>query len=761
MQEEINMHLEIKQTKLAPETVDSAVINKLYDLYHNRQSGDTFDLQGYIKTGAIFRNVETELETAFQDLEIEPDSYYIVFEDSEVENVIKTALHKAEGEGITTQEAAATNLGTIFKNNVDIESFDEFKYFMSPTKTLSKEAFYHCSSLERLDLSNCRSYPDDAFNGLTNLEYTGGAGSPQGVITIPEGTTSIGGWGNFIGCNKITSVILPDSLTYIQGNNFQKMAALTDITVGTGMAIWVRGNFSNCPNFNKVNIKDLDAWLNITFESTGDAETPLAVARHLYLNGTEVTSVDFTGKTMIKDKVLWGCLGLTSVVLPNTITSIGNSAFRWCENLVISDLNLPNLTILGSYAFTGTKLQAISSLGNIVSLSQGCFYNCTQLVNAVIPSTSTIVPKECFKNCLALTSVDLPSSVTTIERDAFSDCRNLATIDLTNITSLGEESFARCGSLSRFNGPNSTIGEIYLPNLTGNMDGVFRNLSQYAAAQIVYNITSLGTITGIGSWCFSIMRIETIHLPSTLKKISSNAFMNSPYVHDIYWEGTMDQWVNIDFGGEGSNPCSRSSVNFYVNGTTPTSYSFPDGTTTIKKYVFNGVKGLTSVTIPDGVTTIDENAFNGCRDLTSITIPNTVTEIKTFAFASTGFTSVTVPSGVTTIGVSAWRQCNSLASVTISDTVTFIGTCAFCDCPLRTVVIGSGVQTIDLNVFGPNTALTSLTCKAVLPPKLNRYDSIPQGTTYPIYVPADSVDAYKAANIWSTHASQIRAIQPI
>lgn len=180
--------------------------------------------------------------------------------------------------------------------------------------------------------------------------------------------------------------------------------------------------------------------------------------------------------------------------------------------------------------------------------------------------------------------------------------------------------------------------------------------------------------------------------------------------------------------------------------------------TSIDNSAFNGCSSLTAVTLPNSITSISEYCFYGCSSLTSITIPNTVTEIKTFAFANTGFTSVTVPSGITKIGVSAWRYCNSLTSVTISDTVTFIGTCAFSDNPnLRTVVIGSGVQTIDLNVFSPNTALSSLTCKAVIPPTLTRDDSIPK-TTYPIYVPAGSVDAYKAANIWKNHENQIQAI---
>lgn len=718
------MDLVIKQYIDRTETVSSSFIDVLYQLTKpdssTGQPAANAVFVGRLQTPAAYEDAVNFLNTHFsseQDngsdfqITVLNNNYYIRFADQEVVNALISAGVMQEGGGLTTSQAAATNLGTIFKNNTDIESFDEFKYFISPGKTLSQQAFYNCSSLERIDLSNCRSYPNEAFSNLTNLEYTGGAGSPQGVIIIPEGTTSIGGWNNFSKCNKITSVILPDSLTYINGNNFQNMAALTEITVGTGMTTWVRGNFGNCPNFSKVNIKDLDAWLNITFESTGDAETPLAVARHLYLNGIEVTSVDFTGKAMIKDKVLWGCLGLTSVVLPSTITSIGNSAFRSCDNLVIPDLNLPNLTILGSYAFRGTKLQAISSLGNIAALSQGCFYDCTQLVNAIIPSTSTVIPNECFMNCLSLTSVDLPSSVTTIGDRAFYDCRNLATIDITNVTTLGDSAFGRCGSLSRFNGPNSTVGEIYLPNLTGDMHNAFVNLSQYAPAQIIYNITSLGTITVIGQWCFSTMRIESIHLPATLTKIGPNAFTNCPYVHDIYWEGTMDQWVNINFEGGGSNPCGINSVNFYVNGTPPTSYAFPSGTTEIKKFALEGVKGLTSVTIPNSVTSIGQSAFRNCSGLTSITIPNSVTSIGGQAFyGCSGLTSITIPNSVTSIGGGAFQNCSGLTSLTIPDSVTSLGggsIIAGCT-SLQSLTLGNGLTNIPTGAFKDANYIQSL-----------------------------------------------------
>lgn len=169
-----------------------------------------------------------------------------------------------------------------------------------------------------------------------------------------------------------------------------------------------------------------------------------------------------------------------------------------------------------------------------------------------------------------------------------------------------------------------------------------------------------------------------------------------------------------------------------------TSINIPSGTTTIGYSVFNGCSHLTSVTIPNSVTTIGENAFYNCTDLNSVTIPDSVTTIGTSAFQNCGrLTSVTIGNSVTTIGITAFYLCNGLTSITIPDSVTSIGERAFRSC----------------------TSLTSIVCLATTPPTIgsNTFQSVP--TTCPIYVPAASVDTYKAANIWSTRADYIQAIQ--
>lgn len=145
---------------------------------------------------------------------------------------------------------------------------------------------------------------------------------------------------------------------------------------------------------------------------------------------------------------------------------------------------------------------------------------------------------------------------------------------------------------------------------------------------------------------------------------------------------------------------------------------------------------LTSAAIKNGVTSIGYRTFYYCTSLTSIDISDSVTSIANDAFYNCkSLTSVTIPNSVTSIGSGAFNLCNSLTSIIIPDSVTSIDSRAFNNC----------------------RSLTSVTVNALTPPKLG--GSVFNNTNEcPIYVPAQSVDAYKSATEWSTYASRIQAI---
>ena len=171
--------------------------------------------------------------------------------------------------------------------------------------------------------------------------------------------------------------------------------------------------------------------------------------------------------------------------------------------------------------------------------------------------------------------------------------------------------------------------------------------------------------------------------------------------------------------------------------------------TTIKSHTFEN--GVGTIEFNGDVTSIGESAFDSCAGLTSITIPDSVTSIGNNAFYNcTGLTSITIPDSVTSIGEHAFNNCSSLTNITIPDSVTSIGDQAFFIC----------------------LSLTSVTSLSITPPTLIPVYDEDQGkyiynhfsvnaSGRKIYVPSESVAAYKSASGWSTYASDIEAIPSV
>ena len=323
-----------------------------------------------------------------------------------------------------------------------------------------------------------------------------------------------------------------------------------------------------------------------------------------------------------------------------------------------------------------------------------------------------------FDGCSCLTSVTIPNSVTTIGNYAFAYCYNLTSVTIPDsVTYIGEGAFVGCSSLQEFNGKfASEDGRCLI------VDGI---LNYFAPAGLT-EYTIPDSVTTIGRYAFrSCNSLTSITIPDSVTSIGDFAFSGC----------TSELIINSKIVE--NNYTSKPS---WLSGAKFTKLTIGDSVTTIVDRAFDGCESLTSVTIPDSVTMIGEGVFYGCSSLTSITIPNSVTSIGKMAFdGCSSLTSVTIPDSVTTIGDHVFSGCRSLTSVTIPDSVTTIGNSAFEGC----------------------SGLTSVYCKAITPPVVTldyygHWDAFYDNASgRKIYVPMESVEAYKTAEGWWEYASSI------
>ena len=250
-------------------------------------------------------------------------------------------------------------------------------------------------------------------------------------------------------------------------------------------------------------------------------------------------------------------------------------------------------------------------------------------------------------------------------------------------------------------------------------------------------------ITTIGDKAFGgCSNLQTIKLPDSVTTIGDNAFNDCSNLQTI------------------KLPDSVTSIGNYAfyDCTSLTSVTISDSVTSIGGYAFCDCSSLTSVTIPDSVTSIGYGAFKGCSSLTSVTIPDSITSIEIHAFSGCrSLTSITIPDSVTSIRYDAFYGCTSLTSITIPDSVTSIGSSAFSGCSsLTSVTIPDSVTSIGSSAFSGCSSLTSVYCKPTTPPTFGSGALPTNNASLIIYVPTDSVNAYKAKDGWKDYADYIK-----
>ena len=317
---------------------------------------------------------------------------------------------------------------------------------------------------------------------------------------------------------------------------------------------------------------------------------------------------------------------LTSVTIPNSVTSIGDDAFYKCSGLTSSVYNAH------CFVYMPSSYKGVYVIPEGIKQIEGyAFYNCSGLTSVTIPNSVTLIEYSAFEGCSGLTSITIPNSVKGIESGAFKGCSGLTSVTLSNSVTLIEYSaFEGCSGLSSITIPNSVTG------------------IEARAFEGCLGLTSI--VWNTKNW----------------NDAYSNPFDNICSQITSFTFGENVQYIPAYL-------CYKMSK--------LTSITIPNSVTTIGVGAFQYCSGLTSVTIGNGVATIEDRAFGGCSSLTSVTIGNSVKTIRESAFAScSSLTSITIPNSVTHIQYGAFANCNSLEEVSLGYGMEYISGEAFAGC---------------------------------------------------------------------------------
>lgn len=535
---------------------------------------------------------------------------------------------------------------------------------------MGKYAFQGCSSLEEITIPFIGAEKDGKINNKFTHIFGNIPSSLKKVvildgtsilekafyncwglssITLPDTVTSIG-TSAFEGCFNLKSITIPSGVASIGSNAFCGCNYLTNITIPCSVTNVDNSAFENCDRLTEVNyMGTIDQWVQIAFNNC--LSNPLNAGAELYINDELLTEANITTAKKVNTYVFYNCTPLTSITIGDSVEKIECGAFNGCASL--EEITIPFIgTIRAEHGQLGIifgtdsykgGMEAVYQLGNTFRYT---YYIPETLKRVVVNSDQ--IPDGSFCNCSNLESITIPNTVVKIGDFAFFHCSKLKNITIPDsVKSIGNGAFEGCNAF------------------------------------------------------------KSITIPKQVTSIGGSAFYECNNLKKVIYTGTIDQWVQIDFYEENSNPMCYAEE-FYINNTLLTDAKIT--TSKINSYAFSGYKKLLSATIPDGVTDIADHLFYYCSGLTKVTIPSSVTSIGECAFQGcSSLKNITIPDKVTRIGEYAFYSCRSFTKITVPNSVKNIGAYAFGNCDgLENIILGNGIKSIEDNTFNCCSALKSI-----------------------------------------------------
>lgn len=402
-------------------------------------------------------------------------------------------------------------------------------------------------------------------------------------------------------------------------------------------------------------------------------------------------------------------INVSSVFIPATVRSIGDSAFIYCDALTtVTFAENSQLKSIERAAFWGSeqvypKFKEIKIPDSVETIGNGAFYDCRDLERITLPSALQTLSPVTFYDCTALSEVTFPASLKTIENSAFSGCRKLSEVELpASLTTIQSYVFDRCSALK-----------------TVFYDGSLAQWSQVNTSNDFLGYSSPSLVMGDYTAQFILVEDGPFAAPIPKKTVTITKYTGTEST--VILPSTISGW-----------PVTKIGEAAFQDNTTITSVTIPDSVTEIGANAFAGCTNLTSVnyiggdwsklTIQSGNPAVEDAAKDAANEqlfdfeftpdntavivtnykykgtAADVTIPSRykgkpVTAINNAAFPNSAVTSVTIPDSVTSIPDAAFYNCGNLETIHIPVSVTFIGSYAFADCPSLMTVTYPGSKT--------------------------------------------------------------------
>ena len=442
------------------------------------------------------------------------------------------------------------------------------------------------------------------------------------------------------------------------------------------------GIYYNITGDNTVEVTYSD--INNNTYYSGSISVPKTVTN----NGTEY-SVTKIGGYAFKGSAV------TSVSMPEGITSIGFEAFSGCQNL--ESVALPeSLTTLGSEAFSSCKSLKTIKIPGVTAILRSCFSGCLSLESVTITEGVKTIEEFAFNGC-GLTDLVIPEGVQTIGDYAFGN-NSLQNLTLpSTITSIGKKAFNRYSGYRQSITCNAatppTLGDDAFYGSTNDVKVPLASIAAYRQAEGWKNFSNYygGEVINNGI----TYRIDE---NGAMVAVAEATLTEANILSAVEFEGNQYPVIKIN------DMVFLDNINL-------TSVKIDNGLVEICRLAFNGCQNLESVVLPESLTTLGNNAFQYCKSLRAVKIPSKVTTIPDRCFCECSLLeSVTIPEGVTAIGGEAFSGCKNLESVTLPESLKTFGSNAFESCKsLKTIKIPSGVTTIPDQCFDGCSSLESVT----------------------------------------------------